>query len=43
MREMARAEMNEIKAQLEKMDDKIKLLLLSKDPNERLLRRRAIA
>ena len=33
MREMARAEMKEIEAQLEEMDNKIKVLLLPKDPN----------
>ena len=33
MPEMARAEMKEIEAQLEEMDDKIKVLRLPKDPN----------
>ena len=34
MREMARAEMKEIEPQLEPIEDKIKVLLLPKDPND---------
>jgi len=34
MKEMARAEMKEIEPQLEPIEDKIKLLLLPKDPND---------
>ena len=34
MTEMAQAEMKEIKAQLEELDNKINVLLLSKDPND---------